>query len=106
MGYDRYKNFRNTDGTISSVPFIKIPKRNTDIYVLYELGKTRMDILSYDKYGDSSYGWLILQANPEYGSYEFEIPDGVTIRVPYPLNDVLKRYDEDYKTYKNLYGVK
>ena len=102
MSYDRYKLFRS-NGNISIVPFGKINKRNTDCYEIYEKGKTRLDILSYDYYKDSNYGWLIMQANPEYGSMEFEIPDKSVLRIPYPLNEAISDYENSIKEYNNLY---
>ena len=62
--YDRYSKFRQ-NGTILHVPFIPIPVRSTDYYTYYEVGKTRLDLVSYQYYGDANYDWLILQANPE-----------------------------------------
>ena len=104
MGYSRYANFIN-DGNIEIVPFISIPKRNSDYYVYYKAGETRLDLLSYDYYGDANYDWLIMQANPEYGSLEFNIPHNSILRIPYPLDVVLVQYNNDIKKYKELYGT-
>jgi len=102
MSYNRYTLF-NSNGEIESVPFGKIPVKDSDFYETYQRGKTRLDILSYNYYKDSSYGWLILQANPEYGALEFDIPDGVTLRIPYPLNTSITDYENSIKEYKELY---
>lgn len=102
--YDRYKKFRR-DGKILHVPFIEIPVRSTDYYTYYKAGETRLDLLSYQYYGDPSYGWLIMAANPEYGSLEFKIPDGVRLRVPFPLDSVISQYNTDIDTYEELYGL-
>ena len=102
--YDRYTKFRR-NGKIMHVPFIEIPRRNTDLYEYYELGRTRLDILSYKYYGDANYGWLILQANPEYGYEEFKIPNGAKIRIPYPIETVVARYNSDVDVYEELYGL-
>ena len=59
-----------------------------------------MDTLSYKYYGDSNYGWLIMQANPKYGSLEFLIPNGVTLRIPYPLNTAKTRYESGILAYQ------
>ena len=96
--YDRYSKFRE-NGTIQMVPFISIPIRSTDYYETYHRGITRLDILSYNYYGDASYYWLILQANPEYGAMEFNIPDGVQLRIPYPLGVVIDQYNSDIDKY-------
>ena len=102
MSYDRYKNFR-VDGMIKFVPSIKLPVKNTDYYEKYVLGMSRLDLISYDYYGDPNYDWLIMLANTEYGSMEFEIPDGSNIRIPYPLAETLKNYNELIEQYKILY---
>lgn len=101
--YDRYAKFRN-NGSVSMVPFIDIPVRDTDFYESFFLGKTRLDLLSYKYYNNPDYGWLILQANPQYGANEFDIPDKATIRIPYPLGTVIEGYKSDIDTYKQLYG--
>lgn len=104
MSYDRYKKFRN-NGYIKNVPFIPIEKKNTDLYEIYEPGKTRLDLLSYQYYDDPNYDWLIMQANPEYGSLEFRIPQGARLRIPFPLNSTLSKYNEDIDTYEKYYGL-
>ena len=102
--YDRYNKFRR-DGQILHIPYIEIPIKSTDYYTYYKAGKTRLDVLSYQYYGDANYDWLILQANPEIGSLEFKIPDGTRIRIPYPLDVTISRYNADIDTYDKLYGL-
>lgn len=101
--YDRYAKFRNNGG-ISMVPFIEIPVRDTDYYESYYFGKTRLDILSYNYYDNPDYGWLILQANPQYGGNEFSIPDKARLRIPYPLSTVLEGYKDGIEKNMELYG--
>lgn len=103
MSFDRYSHFRDGDG-FKMVPFGEIPKKNTDRYEVYRRGKTRLDQVSYDYYGNSDYAWLILQANPQYGSLEFAIPDGVELRIPYPLNVSLDAYQKSIENYNKLYN--
>lgn len=98
--YDRYESFRR-DGNIDIVPFIEIDNTSTDIVITFRKSTMRMDTLSYKYYGDPNYGWLILQANPQYGSLEFSIPDGVPLRIPYPLNTAKTRYESGIQKYKN-----
>lgn len=102
--YNRYSKFIN-NGTICLVPFIKIPKMSTDYYTYYKLGQTRLDVLSYDYYNDPNYGWLILQANPELKSLEFGIKDNTLIRIPYPLESALAKYNSGIDEYNKLYGT-
>ncbi len=104
MSYNRYTKFIN-NGKIEKIPFIEIDKQPTDYYTYYEQGKTRLDVLSYEYYNDSNYGWLIMQANPEYGSLEFKIPNNSLIRIPYPLDTALSIYVKNIEKYKQLYGT-
>lgn len=99
--YDRYDLFRE-DGEIKIVPFVPIPVKSTDINVIYKKNRSRLDLLSYQYYGNANYGWLIMQANPELGSMEFEIPDGSTLRIPYPLEQTIERYIADTNQYNIL----
>lgn len=101
--YDRYSMFR-VDGQIKMVPFGEIPKHDTDFYEIYHRGVTRLDILSNNYYNSSDYAWLIMQANPQYGSLEFKIPDGAEIRIPYPLGQALQEYQDSLIEYQKLYG--
>ena len=100
--YDRYTQFRQ-DGEFSIVPYGNIPPKDTDFYEVYYKGRTRLDILSFQYYNDSNYGWLIMQANPQYGSVEFEIPDQANLRIPYPLSQSLQDYRASVEEYKKLY---
>lgn len=90
--YDRYEKFR-VDGKILKIPSIKIGFASTDLYIQFDKSRNRLDNLSYKYYGDANYGWLLMLANPQYGSIEFEIPDNVVFRIPYPLTDALNRYE-------------
>jgi hypothetical protein len=104
MSYSRYKSFI-VDGSYKKIPFIKIPKNNTDCYALYEMGKTRLDLLSYQYYDNPDYGWLILQANPQYGSLEYKIENNAMLRIPYPLETAIQGYENEIKKYIKLYGL-
>lgn len=96
--YDRYSKFRG-DGVVKIVPGIKIDNCGTDIFLLYDKSKMRLDTLSYKYYGDPNYGWLILQANQHLPSLEYIIPDGVVFRIPYPLSSATKRYEDAINNY-------
>ena len=105
MDYSRYKLLVN-DGKFYKVPFIEVPTSPTDAYAIYEVGKSRLDLISYQYYNDPNYGWLILQANPSVGPLEFNIQDKTRLRVPYPLENALQGYEENIKKYDKLYGLK
>ena len=99
--YNRYTKFSVEGQVLERVPFLKIPVSAGDVYVTFNKNKMRMDMLSYKHYGDPNYGWLILQANPEYGGFEFSIPDGVEIRIPYPLDSAISRYESSANAWLN-----
>jgi len=101
--FDRYSQFRNGN-QIDIVSYGEIPEKDSDKFIIYEKGKTRLDIVSYEYYGSSSYAWLIMQANPQYGALEFRIPDGVELRIPYPLNVSLSDYQKSINKQKKYYG--
>jgi len=101
--YDRYSQFREGDN-IDVVPFGEVRKKNTDKYEVYRKNKSRLDLLSYKYYNNANYGWLILQANPEVGSMEYEIPDGTLLRIPYPLSVSIQDYRDSIEEYYRLYG--
>ena len=100
--FSRYDKFTN-NGSMKLVPFVEIPVKTTDMYTNYIQGISRLDLISYQYYGDPNYGWLILQANPELGSYEYKIPDGTLLRIPFPLSSTLSTYQTDIDTYNKLY---
>lgn len=103
--YSRYKSFI-VDGNYTKIPSIEVPTSNSDIYTYYEVGKTRLDLLSYQYYGDPNYGWLILQANPEAGALEFRIKNRTRLRIPYPLENAIQGYESNIQKYNKLYGLK
>ncbi len=104
MAYSRYKSFI-VNGAFKRVPFIKVPYSSTDCYAYYEVGKTRLDLLSYQYYNDPNYAWLILQANPQYNSLEYRLEDGAKIRIPYPLENAIQGYENEIKKYERLNGI-
>ena len=102
MAFDRYAQFREGNG-MAIVPFGAIPQNRTDRFEIYKKGQTRLDKLSSDYYDSPDFAWLILQANPQYGSMEFNIPDGVELRIPYPLNLAIDGYQKSIDNYNKYY---
>ena len=99
--FDRYNPFK-LNGTVDIIPFIEITKKNSDKYLIYNKMTMRFDKLSYEYYGSPDYAWLIMQANPEYGSIENFIPNGVLLRIPFPLEETINKYLSDIISYKEL----
>ena len=91
MSFSRYNGYINDDGC-AVMPTVRIENRSTDLTITFNKRTMRLDNLSYKYYGDPNYAWLIMLANPKYGSLEYRIPDKVSLRIPYPLDDALRRY--------------
>ena len=100
--FDRYSSF-NANGKLKIVPFIKITKKGSDRYIIYNKKTMRLDKISNDFYNNPDFGWLIMQSNPEYGSIENFLPDGILLRIPFPLEETLNTYLNDITKYKELY---
>lgn len=101
--FDRYQFFEE-DGNFRIVPGIEIPIKGTDKFIQYKKGKTRFDKISQDYYGTPTFGWLILMANQQLGSIEFEIPDNTLVRIPFPLITTLQDYKRGVELYNLYYG--
>ena len=99
--YNRCSKVSREGQVFQRVPFARIGISESDIQIIFDKSKMRMDMLSYKYYGDPNYGWLILQANPEYKGFEFSIPDGVELRIPYPLDSAISRYESSLNIWLN-----
>ena len=101
--FDRYQLFEQ-DGSFRIVPGIELPIKSSDKYVFYKRGQTRFDKLSQEYYSSPTFGWLIMSANPNLGSLEFDIPNNSLIRIPYPLISSLQDYKRAVDLYNLYYG--
>lgn len=101
--FDRYGVFK-VDGEVKTIPFIKLDEKPTDIRVTTK-ENTRFDKLSQRYYGNGKHGFLILQANPQFGGLEFDIPVGTTITVPFPFRQSLQELQDKIKRHIELYGL-
>jgi len=101
--FDRYKSFRG-NGSVRTIPGIKLFPKTTDKQVVYKKGVSRMDKLSQEYYNSPYYGFLIMLANPEFGGLEFSIDDGEIIRIPFPLQTTLEQYNFEIEKHIRLYG--
>lgn len=100
--YDRYNSFKFGNDN-KCLPYTSVLSQPTDLFIQYNM-RSRLDIVSQTYYGTPYYGWLILQANPGF-SLEFDIPNGYSIRVPFPLNTALMDYGRKIEAYNNLYKI-
>ena len=106
MGYqywNRYSEFL-INGEQTVVPFVQIPQKTTDQTYVYKVGRSRLDIVSQEFYNSPYFGWLILQANSQYGGLENFIPDGAILIVPFPLLPSLQDYKGSLENYFYYYG--
>ena len=101
--FNRYRTFIS-NGNQTSVPLAKIPEKSTDKFVIYNTGKSRLDKISQQYYSSPYFGWLIMQANLEYGGLEWNIPDQSIIRVPFPLQDTINDYNSAMDLILTYYG--
>lgn len=103
--YNRYSKFMLNGQVYSRVPFVEIPVNATDLFIRYDKSKMRLDSLSYKYFGDPNFGWLILQSNPEYGPYEFLFEDQILLRIPYPFDSAINRYESSANKWINTHNI-
>jgi hypothetical protein len=101
--YNRYQNFV-INGEQTVVPFVPLPSKTTDKRYIYKEGRSRLDKVSQDYYGTPYFGWIIMQANPEFGGLESNIYDGALLTVPFPLIASLQDYKTALDNYFFYYG--
>jgi len=99
LDYNRYSQLKD-NGTINTMPFVRLPINASDKYEFWNSEYYRLDKLSQKYYGNPFYDFLILYGNPDYVS-EFDIPDGALVRIPFPLAKAKGDYEAFLNTYKN-----
>ncbi len=100
--YDRYIILKGSDETTESMPFVNLPINSSDKYEFWNTNYSRLDKLSQKYYGNPFYDFLILYANNIYVN-EFDIPDGVLIRIPFPLDKAISDYKSILGQYKQQF---
>lgn len=105
MATNRYSRMV-VNGMITRLPLVTLGKRDTDYFEVYHKNSSSLDNISYQYYDDPNYVWLILLANQDYGSLEYNIPDGAILRIPFPLESALSEYDTKVEKMMTLYGFK
>ena len=78
--YNRYSDFL-INGQQTVVPFIALPTKSSDQSHIYIVGQSRLDKISQQYYNSPYFGWLIMQANPQYSGLEQNIPDRKSTRL-------------------------
>lgn len=101
--YNRYSDFL-INGQQTIVPFVNLPTKTTDKSYIYKVARSRLDKVSQEFYGTPYFGWLILQANPQFGGLETNIFDGAILTIPFPLIASLQDYNGALENYFYYYG--
>ena len=94
-----YELLREENG-MKNMPNVTISRRITDKTIVFNPKLMRLDRIAGDVYGDETLYKLLMWANPEI-MYEFDIPRGAIIRIPFPLNDVLQEVVAKIQLNKN-----
>jgi len=101
--YNRYNEFL-INGEQTVVPFVYLPQKTTDKAYIYKVAKSRLDKVSQEYYNSPYFGWLILQANPQFGGLENYIYDGAVLIIPFPLIPSLQDYKASLENHFYYYG--
>jgi hypothetical protein len=81
-----------------------MPSKPTDKTYIYKVGRSRLDRVSQEYYNSPTFGWLILQANPQFVGMENNIFDGAILIVPFPLLPSLQDYKAAIENHFFYYG--
>jgi hypothetical protein len=73
---------------LSTTLYPEIPYSENDIYV-YTTETDRLDNLSFQYYGDSSFYWVISIANPQVPFNSIFIPTNTLLRIPGNVSDII-----------------
>ena len=92
---NRYQNIPitkiNKKRVYQTVHYPEIPLSENDTYV-YTVQGDRYDILAQQYYNDSSLWWIISIANDQLPQNTLIIPEGIQIRIPSNLGEVINQY--------------
>jgi len=102
--FNRYSKLIE-NGECKMMPGIKIPIKSTDKSIRWNKTTHRLDYLSDKYYQLPTEGWLIQMANPEHGTDEFDFPNGVLIRIPYPYQASLQSFIDELIKFDNKIGI-
>jgi hypothetical protein len=101
--WNRYSQFI-INGEQTVVPYVQLPSKPTDKTYIYKVGRSRLDRVSQEYYNSPTFGWLILQANPQFVGMENNIFDGAILIVPFPLLPSLQDYKAAIENHFFYYG--
>lgn len=99
MAINFYELLREENG-MQNMPNVAISRRSTDKSIVFNPKLMRLDRIAGDVYGDETLYKILMWANPDI-IYEFDIPRGTIIRIPFPLNDVIQEVVAKIQLNKN-----
>ena len=99
MAINFYELLREENG-MQNMPNVAISRRSTDKSLVFNPKLMRLDRIAGDVYGDETLYKILMWANPDI-IYEFDIPRGSIIRIPFPLNDVIQEVVAKIQLNKN-----
>jgi hypothetical protein len=101
--WNRYNEFL-INGEQTVVPFVQLAQKTTDKAYIYKVAMSRLDKVSQEYYDSPYFGWLILQANPQFGGLENNIYDGAILIIPFPLIPSIQDYKAAIENHFYYYG--
>jgi hypothetical protein len=101
--WNRYNEFL-INGEQTVVPFVRLAQKTTDKAYIYKVAMSRLDKVSQEYYDSPYFGWLILQANPQFGGLENNIYDGAILIIPFPLIPSIQDYKAAIENHFYYYG--
>ena len=91
----RYKSIKlvkpNQTSRLLTTSYPAIPYSSDDFYVI-TTGGDRFDLLANEYYENSEYWWVIAVANPHVSRKDFVINQGVQLRIPVNIADIIERF--------------
>lgn len=90
--YDSIKVVKPKDvPRLLTTSYPSIPYSSDDFYVI-TTGGDRFDTLADEYYQNSEYWWVIAVANPHVSRKNFVINQGVQLRIPANIGDIIRNY--------------
>ena len=76
-----------------TVRYPEIPLDENDTYVISQSGD-RYDLLADQYYGDSTLWWVISIANENFQQNSMVVPEGLQIRIPTGIPNILDSFNQ------------
>jgi len=77
----------------STTLYPEIPLSEEDIYVITTQGD-RLDLLANQYYGDWTLYWIIASANNNISKNSIHIPEGIQLRIPTAITEIIGNFNE------------